>query len=80
MQNKKPQIILGIDPGYARAGWGVIEKQGQKLRLIEYGCYETPKEMPHAERLSGLHFEIKRIIAKHKPEIMAVEDLFFLKT
>ena len=76
---KKPTKILGIDPGYALAGWSVIEKDGQKLKMIEYGCFSSPKEMLHAERLGELNKEIKRIIKKHNPEVMAIEDLFFFK-
>ncbi len=73
------KIILGIDPGYARAGWGILEKESQDLKLINYGCLETPKKMPHAERLKFLNLELSKIIKKHKPQILAIEDLFFFK-
>ena len=79
MNDLKNKIILGIDPGYARAGWSVIEKNGQQLTLLEYGCVETPKEMVHAERLKALHNEISLVIKKHRPTVLAIEDLFFFK-
>jgi len=88
----KTKTILGVDPGYARAGWSILNKYGplkirqnvgsrgaQNLELIEYGCIETPKSMEHAERLKYLNSELDKIIQKHKPEILAVEDLFFFK-
>lgn len=78
-QNKSTVTILGIDPGYARAGWSILNKDGQKLELIKYGCIETPKEMEHAERLKFLNKELEKIIKKYKPEVLAVEDLFFFK-
>lgn len=79
MKDKKTQIILGIDPGYARAGWSILEKSGQNLKLINYGCLETPVKTEHAERLKFLNSELEKIIKKYKPEILATEDLFFFK-
>lgn len=78
MKNKS-KIILGIDPGYARAGWSVLKKTGQNLELLDYGCVESGKETEHAERLKNVHSEITKIIKKYKPEILAIEDLFFFK-
>ena len=72
-------IILGIDPGYALAGWGIIKKKGQQLEFIACGCFETPKNMPHANRLKTLSDELQKVIKKYKPEILAIEELFFFK-
>ena len=72
-------IILGIDPGYALAGWGIIKKEGQKLALVKYGCFATPKHMPHAERLKFLSDNLHKVIRKYKPEVLAIEELFFFK-
>lgn len=88
--NKKNIKILGIDPGYARAGWSILEKDGphkdashprgtQQLHLIEYGCIETPQKIEHAQRLKTLNLELEKVIKKYKPQILAVEDLFFFK-
>ncbi len=76
---KKPTRILGVDPGYALAGWGILAKDGQKLKLIKYGCLTTSAKMSHAERLKKLHEELDKIIKKYKPDILAVEELFFFK-
>src|SRR3989338_7421638 len=72
-------IILGIDPGIARMGWGVVEEIKQKPRAIAYGCFETTKDMPHQERLRGVHDELTRLIRQYKPDRIAVEKLFFSK-
>jgi len=71
--------ILGIDPGYARAGWGIISSDSRQLKFIVAGCLETPKEMPHAERLQSLSLALDKIIKKYQPQILAIEDLFFFK-
>lgn len=72
-------IALGIDPGIARMGFGVIEEVKLKARAIDYGCVETVKDTPHAQRLVTLHKELARLIQKYKPERVAVEQLFFSK-
>ncbi len=71
-------IILGIDPGTATIGYGVI-KGPKKLELIEYGCIKTTTDFSTAERLEKLHNELTDLIKLHKPDIVAVEDLFFFK-
>lgn len=70
-------IILGIDPGIARMGWGFVEEIKQKPRAIAYGCFETAKGIPHQERLRGVHDELTRLIQQYKPDRIAVEKLFF---
>ena len=73
-------VILGIDPGIARMGWGVVEEvRGGKPRAIAYGCFETGKETPHEERLRAVHDELTKLIKKHEPGKIAVEKLFFSK-
>lgn len=72
-------IILGIDPGIARLGWGVVEEVRGKARMVAYGCLETTKETPHEERLRAVHDELARVIKKYKPTRAAVEKLFFSK-
>ena len=70
-------IILGIDPGYAIVGWGVIEYNNTKFKTIAYGAVTTPAGMDFSERLERIYDEISLIIAKYKPEAVAVEELFF---
>lgn len=72
-------IILGIDPGTAIVGYGLILKEKSKLALLDYGCVTTEKTLPQAERLSVIKNEIEKIIKKYKPQVMAVEELFFFK-
>lgn len=70
-------IILGIDPGTATTGYGVIEKKGQKHKIIECGCIQTPAKTPLHDRLDAIYDELLEIIEKHSPDHMAVEELFF---
>ena len=72
-------IILGIDPGTAITGYGVIENNQGKLKAIDYGCILTDKKLKMPERLNLLGEELKKIIKKYKPQAMAVEELFFFK-
>ena len=80
-------IILGIDPGTATTGYGIIEKpKGQKskgksssLRCVGYGCITTSKEKNSGERLWILEKGIQKLIQKHSPDVMAVESIFFFK-
>lgn len=71
-------IILGIDPGTAIVGFGFI-KRGKHLSLIEYGCIRTTTDLTTAERLKVVYEELSSLIKKHKPNVVAVEDIFFFK-
>lgn len=71
-------IILGIDPGYAIVGYGVIEKDNRgNCRVIDYGAINTPKEEDFPVRLAMIHDGMKCLINKFKPDAVAVEELFF---
>ncbi|MCK4891576.1 MAG: crossover junction endodeoxyribonuclease RuvC [Candidatus Pacebacteria bacterium] len=72
-------IILGIDPGTAITGFGVIESQNNKLKVIDAGCIKTDKNLDMSERLDLIAKKLKNIIKKYKPQIMAVEELFYFK-
>ncbi|MFC1711168.1 crossover junction endodeoxyribonuclease RuvC, partial [Patescibacteria group bacterium] len=69
-------IILGIDPGLALTGWGVL-KNKDKPELVEYGCIKTSKNDKNDVRLLNLYKKLNKIIKKFKPNIIAVEKLFF---
>ena len=71
-------IILGFDPGTATTGFGVIKKN-KEIKLIEYGCIKTLTNLTTAERLRVLHNQLNLLIKKHKPDMVAVEDIFFFK-
>lgn len=70
-------IILGIDPGTAKCGWGIIEKND--LKLIDYGCIETSKDSPTGDRLKIIQKELRKIIKRYKPKKIGLESLFFFK-
>ena len=69
---------LGIDPGTATMGWGVVEDDGLGgLRLVEYGVFTTPKDLPLARRLQMLYEGLTDVIARFRPDTAGVEELFF---
>lgn len=70
-------IILGIDPGYGTIGYGVIEKIGTKIRPVDYGVIQTPKDEGIAVRLAILYDSMNLLIKRFKPDEIAVEELFF---
>lgn len=70
-------IILGIDPGFARTGWGLINKTGTKFSLIDYGCLETSSGGSLADRLEAVFDGISRVIRKYMPDLAGIETLFF---
>ncbi len=71
--------ILGIDPGTATTGWGIISEEKKEPKLEVYGCIETSKHKTTVERLKEIASDLEEIIEKYKPDEVAVEDLFFFK-
>jgi crossover junction endodeoxyribonuclease RuvC len=69
--------ILGVDPGTATTGYGIIETKGSRLKALEYGCILTAKTSPLEERLAEIYRDLQKLIKKHRPEILAVESVFF---
>lgn len=72
-------IVLGIDPGTAMTGYGVVERSGSRLRLIDYGCLETPSTDALPQRLLQIHTGLEALIVAHNPDLLGVERLFFNK-
>ena len=70
-------IILGIDPGFATVGWGVIKTERGNATVVDYGVITTPKEERLPTRLAMLETGIKKLIEKFKPDEIALEELFF---
>ena len=70
-------IILGIDPGIAIVGWGVLEYSASKFKVLGYGSIQTPATMSTEDRLCAVYSQLKDIIQKYKPEHMAIEELFW---
>ncbi|MEK7652925.1 MAG: crossover junction endodeoxyribonuclease RuvC [Patescibacteria group bacterium] len=75
----KELIILGIDPGLADTGYGVIKKDGQKLEAVAYGSIKTKRGLPLAERLLQIEDNVSKLIKKYKPNRVVIEELFFCK-
>ena len=75
-------VILGIDPGTATTGYGVIKKQrdqNQKFKVLDFGCITTLQTSSAGERLKKIYKEVLKLIDKHNPDIVAIESLFFFK-
>lgn len=72
-------IILGIDPGTAALGYGIVERTGPRLRVVDYGCLETSPDLPLAERLELIHQGVTDLIELHAPDLVGVERLFFTR-
>ena len=70
-------IIFGVDPGTATTGYGVLEKQGQKLKVLTYGAIITPKEDPNDKRLLTIYNALTALLDEYEPDAFAIEKLFF---
>lgn len=68
---------LGIDPGTAITGYGILEGESDSIRVVDYGCIRTSSKEPSSTRLKKIYSDIKKIISKYKPEYIVVERLFF---
>ena len=72
-------IILGIDPGLATLGYGVIETNGVKHKLVQYGTLNTPAHTEMAFRLRSLYEGMNQLLSIYRPDEVAFEELFFSK-
>jgi crossover junction endodeoxyribonuclease RuvC len=72
-------IVLGIDPGTAALGYGVVERTGGSLRAVDYGLVATSPDSPLPERLLQIHDALTELIETHQPDLVGVERLFFSK-
>jgi crossover junction endodeoxyribonuclease RuvC len=72
----EPCLCLGIDPGSRVTGFGLVERQGRKLRLVAHGCIRLPAALELADKLARIHREIGLLIADHRPHQVAVEAPF----
>jgi crossover junction endodeoxyribonuclease RuvC len=70
-------ITLGIDPGTAVCGFGVVELSNGTLRMVDAGCVRTPADASDAERLRQLYGALRGLIVEHSPERVGIERLFF---
>lgn len=71
-------IVLGIDPGTAALGYGIVERHGgDRLRAVDHGVVVTSPDLPLGERLLAIHRAVADLIELHQPVVVAVERLFF---
>lgn len=70
-------IVLGIDPGYAIVGYGVLRYEKSRFTVLEYGTITTPKEMPFSERLVQIYHSMNTLLERFSPDSLAVEKLYF---
>jgi len=72
-------LVLGIDPGTAITGYGLVKGEGDDLTLVAYGAITTSSDWPLPERLQRIYRELKAVIEDQQPTAVAVEELFFSK-
>lgn len=70
-------VILGIDPGYAIVGWGVIEYEHSRFRVLGYGAITTNADTPFPQRLESIYNDMCYVFEKYKPSVMSMEKLFY---
>src|SRR5512137_1659795 len=70
-------VILGIDPGFAITGFGVIRSDAGRLKYLDCGVIETKSGTPLAERLTAIYDGLQKLIGLYRPECAAIEELFF---
>ncbi len=73
------KLVLGVDPGTAVTGYGVVALDGRTATLVECGVIRTNAKDPLAARLQDIHDGIAELIARHKPDTVAVEDVFYAR-
>jgi crossover junction endodeoxyribonuclease RuvC len=70
-------IVLGIDPGTASLGYGIVERKGSALRMVDGGTFHTKPDQSLPQRLLLIHAFLDELVALHQPDVMAVERLYF---
>lgn len=70
-------IVLGIDPGLANTGYGVVTRRGGRLLALDGGVIETPAGIAHERRLADIHSAVTALLDEHQPDAVALEDLYF---
>lgn len=76
----RPNLVLGVDPGYERLGLAILRRIGDREELLVSLCARTPKELPLPERIGLLAQEVERLIDEHRPDTLALERSYFSKS
>ena len=79
MQKKSSSIIIGIDPGIADTGFGIIKNENNKLTCLAYGSIKTSSKLGLPDRLEIINLELNKLIKKYRPNLISIEELFFCK-
>lgn len=77
MNQKEKKVIIGIDPGLADIGYGIIETDGHTHRVIDFANLKTSSKLSLPERLHKIHTDLDKLLTQHSPQLAAVEELFF---
>lgn len=70
-------VALGIDPGLAHTGWGIVERDGARFRCLAYGCITTSPEMELSRRLKKINEQITAVIERYHPTCVGIETIWF---
>jgi crossover junction endodeoxyribonuclease RuvC len=73
------QVVMGIDPGPANLGFGIVRVEGNRMVALDGGVVETTAELPMARRLERIHRSLAELIAWHEPQALAIEEIYFGK-
>lgn len=73
------QLILGLDPGLASLGFGAIRTDSNSLELLDYGIIQTPAKTDIGKRLQTIYDDLHQVVITHKPDLVALEKLFFYR-
>lgn len=79
ISSKKIRRIIGIDPGLANTGFGIIDYYNGRYRMVSYGCISTKADVPHGERLLTIYNRLQAVIDEFKPAEAGMETLYFAK-
>ena len=71
------RTVLGIDPGLANTGWGLVRQEGSRLSCIAYGCVSTDAALPLAQRLRKIHEQVGAVIGRFEPTCVGIETVWF---
>ena len=71
--------VLGIDPGYALVGFGIIDESMSNISVVDYGVISTDKDLPMPQRLLIIEQSLEQIFAQYQPDAVAIEELFFFR-
>lgn len=74
---RKTRTILGIDPGLANTGWGLVRQEGSKLACLAYGCVSTSPGQDLSQRLKKVHDQISAVAARFEPSCVGIETVWF---